>query len=440
VGISVGDKTVFSVSADQNSMAYDRVTISGKVNGDTTGAKTFTNWDFNDDVLDNKTTSLNFYSIDTTTGKELSGTTFDGKISLSAGGIKTSAPPITFDFKSSLGQVASLDTKLKDLDKFYDNNGKFLLDDAAPVTLIQGNGKQIIFNIFGTDTIQDVVDKFNSAIADGLGQKAYISSGDSDKFVSYVTKANASGPESVEGTLLVRSAIAGADGEIKVVGGEPLEHALGLVQIQNSSENRFTIDISDAHSSKVISQGVQITGNNLIGAINPNVDVKFDSNADIITTYDKVNHKFVLTGDSSHPYSTYVHLVDNSMTFQIGANQLQDMNAAIGDMSSEALNVRKIKVTDRDSAGRAITIIDSAISRVSSQRSSLGAVQNRLEHTINNLGVANENMTAAESRIRDVDMSAEMMELTKMNILAQASSAMLTQANQIPNMVLQLLK
>ncbi len=88
----------------------------------------------------------------------------------------------------------------------------------------------------------------------------------------------------------------------------------------------------------------------------------------------------------------------------------------------------------------ALTTIKTAIDTVSSERAKLGAVQNRLEHTINNLGTSSENLTSAESRIRDVDMASEMMEYTKNNILTQASQAMLAQANQQPQQVLQLLK
>ena len=88
----------------------------------------------------------------------------------------------------------------------------------------------------------------------------------------------------------------------------------------------------------------------------------------------------------------------------------------------------------------AISVINKAIDFISSMRSDFGALQNRLEHTINNLGVQNENISAAESRIRDVDMAKEMMAYTKNNILVQASQAMLAQANQVPQGVLQLLQ
>nr|WP_318539345.1 flagellin [Terribacillus saccharophilus] len=99
-----------------------------------------------------------------------------------------------------------------------------------------------------------------------------------------------------------------------------------------------------------------------------------------------------------------------------------------------------IDVSSQTSAKAAIDVIDNAINTVSSQRAQLGAWQNRLDHTINNLSTSSENMTAAESRIRDVDMASEMMEFTKNNILSQATQSMLAQANQRPQGVLQLLQ
>jgi flagellin len=169
---------------------------------------------------------------------------------------------------------------------------------------------------------------------------------------------------------------------------------------------------------------------------------------------------------------------DGSLLMQIGANTGQSMAIDIGDMRSLALEVSSstsaatkqvtdsmgdkvtayytaiatvtkgtdntaieyaLDVTTSSKAAAAITVIDQAVSAVSSERSKLGAFQNRLEHTINNLGTSSENLSAAESRIRDVDMAKEMMEYTKMSILTQAATAMLAQANQQPQSVLQLL-
>ncbi len=133
--------------------------------------------------------------------------------------------------------------------------------------------------------------------------------------------------------------------------------------------------------------------------------------------------------------------VTAGFTFQIGANANQSINVQIGSMDATTLGVNGIDVSDAAfDFNTEIAKIDTAITTVSSQRSKLGAVQNRLEHTINNLGASSENLTAAESRIRDVDMAKEMSEFTKNNILSQASQAMLAQANQQPQNVLQLLR
>ena len=124
------------------------------------------------------------------------------------------------------------------------------------------------------------------------------------------------------------------------------------------------------------------------------------------------------------------------------ANQITVTLTAMSSSSigSAKVNVKDIDIKTAAGAKAAIDTINNAIDGISSQRSDFGALQNRLEHTINNLGVQTENITAAESRIRDVDMAKEMMSYTKNNILVQASQAMLAQANQIPQGVLQLLQ
>lgn len=141
------------------------------------------------------------------------------------------------------------------------------------------------------------------------------------------------------------------------------------------------------------------------------------------------------------------HLLDatggtaGTFTFQIGANDGQTLDVAFADMQAAALTVDGIDLgVDSATSTAAITTIDAAIKKVSDERSNLGAKQNRLEHTINNLNASSENLTAAESRVRDVDMAKEMMEFTKNNILNQAATAMLAQANQMPQGVLQLLR
>ena len=136
---------------------------------------------------------------------------------------------------------------------------------------------------------------------------------------------------------------------------------------------------------------------------------------------------------------------EGKVSVQVGANANQSMTIEIGDMRAQALNIvndkgRGLSVETAENANKAITAFDEALNAVSSQRANLGAVQNRLEYTISNLDNTAENLTSAESTLRDVDMAKEMMEYSKNNILNQAAQAMISQANQQPQNVLQLLR
>ena len=136
-------------------------------------------------------------------------------------------------------------------------------------------------------------------------------------------------------------------------------------------------------------------------------------------------------------------LLDGSFAdklLQIGANEGQTLAVTAGDAQAGALGVDGLSVGTQGDAAAAITTVDAAIELVSIQRADLGAVQNRLEHTVNNLNVASENLSASESRIRDADMAKEMMSFTRSQILSQAGTAMLAQANQASQGVLSLLR
>ena len=150
-----------------------------------------------------------------------------------------------------------------------------------------------------------------------------------------------------------------------------------------------------------------------------------------------------ISKDTEFNKQTLLDTKDKTFTFQIGANAGQTIDVKIGKMDGVSL----IGATDKIglgvgavSADKLLNSIDDAIKNVSDQRADLGAVQNRLEHTINNLTTTNENLSEANSRIRDVDMAEEMMTFTKSNILSQAATSMLAQANAMPNSVLNLLQ
>jgi flagellin len=131
---------------------------------------------------------------------------------------------------------------------------------------------------------------------------------------------------------------------------------------------------------------------------------------------------------------------DAALTFHVGANASDTLTVTLTDIGDVAKAIEDIDVTAAGGATAAITSTDAQIKTVSDARATLGASQNRLEHTIKSLNVSVENLTASESRIRDTDMALEMVNFTKNQILSQAGTAMLAQANQLPQGVLQLLR
>ena len=360
--------------------------------------------------------------------------TFNSSFVASTGGMIAGA-----SFEAAyVGQVAKGDVQLRDLDKFWDANGKFLLEEAKAISIIQGDGTKAAFTIYSTDTLSEVRKKLNDTIALGLGQGKY-SPESINNFVSFVEDEVPNSPESVKGTFIIRSLIPGTDGTLSFSGDEDIIRALSLNVIQEPKESQFRVAVNDAHTGATVATNVKISGNVLYGIVAPNVDVRFDPMADMRAVWNSKTLSFDLISDPA-TYTTVVHLSDNSTIFQIGANQSEDMSIDIGNMSAFALGVHNVNVSDREAAARALGKIDNAIGLVSRQRAKLGAYQNRLEHTINNLTTAATNTTAAESRIRDADMAKEMMEFTKLNILSQAGNSMLAQANQLPQNVMALLR
>ncbi len=142
-----------------------------------------------------------------------------------------------------------------------------------------------------------------------------------------------------------------------------------------------------------------------------------------------------ITALANSGYDVY----SKTFEFHVGVNENQKISVDIMAMSTDSLGLTGIDSLSKEAASASLEAIDAAIETVSTQRALLGAVQNRLEHTIKNVDNTAENLQSAESNIRDTDMASEMMEYTKYNILSQASQSMLAQANQTPQQVLQLL-
>ena len=155
-----------------------------------------------------------------------------------------------------------------------------------------------------------------------------------------------------------------------------------------------------------------------------------------LTTFENVQKQI------SFSVASKTESTGNSLRLQIGdtSDSYNQLEVNVANCSVEGLGIKNVDISTQDGAAAAVAAINDAIDYVSTVRGNLGATQNRLEHTINNLEATTTNITEAESRIRDTDMAKEMMEYTKNNILVQASQAMLAQANQVPQGVLQLLQ
>ena len=440
---AVGNKFVYNVNKKIGTAAKD-ITV------EISGIQTET-WPFKwGDKVTDKNPKFGL-DADKVTEKELhfrnfylnskNGTVYEGDIVLKTNATKMTKEKTLATFEAAyIGQVAKKDVHLRDLDKFWDSQGRFLLTDPQTINIAQGDGKNTSITLYATDTLSELRSKLNGAIANGLEQARFAVS-HANSFVTFVEDGTKQdyGLETVPGTFIIRSMIAGAAGKLSFAGDEDLIKALSLNVVQEASENAFTASIYDAHNGATVVNNVTVSGNQLIGVIHPNVDVEFDPMANIKVSWNEHLRNFELKKEDK-PYETILHLVDNSTVFQVGANEGEDVAIDIGNMSSDALGVTRVIVTDRVSAARAISILDTAIGKVSTQRAKIGAFQNSLEHTVTNLTTTGTNLTAAESRIRDADMSQEMLNFTKLQILSQSGTAMLAQANQLPQTVLSLIR
>ncbi len=235
-----------------------------------------------------------------------------------------------------------------------------------------------------------------------------------------------------------------ADNAVKAIN----DAGLGVTATYNTASTRIDFasnDVGSAASMEITGVGGSFAG---AATITQGLDATITNTAS--DTYSARGNTITMTGGGAKGLEFTVSGASGAATLKvdangglnmhIGANESQTMYISVSDMRSSALGVSGIDVTTKASAETSISTIQKALDKVSSERAKLGAYQNRLEHTINNLGTTSENLSASESRIRDVDMAKEMMSFTKNNILSQAAQAMLAQANQQPQSVLQLLQ
>ena len=206
------------------------------------------------------------------------------------------------------------------------------------------------------------------------------------------------------------------------------QNGISLIQTAEGALNETTAILQRLRTLAISSRNDTNTDNDR-GQTQKEVDALLDE-VDRIATTTQFNTKNLLNGSASA-----THLV-----FQIGANTAQVLSVGINKMQASALGVSDITLATGTGASAAVSLLDIAISKVSSQRASLGAIQNRLTHTVNNLEVASENLSAARSNLQDTDMAKEMANYSKQQVLIQSGTAMLAQANQSSQSVLKLLQ
>lgn len=382
------------------------------------------------------------------------GATFNGtgtilaNVRLTFDGILQAGETATFNLSTNSVLTGDQTTTLQSLNRFQEF-GVFNGRNSAELTLYRrGTNSSVTITLSRNDTYEDMAGKISLAMwnPDGTGLvNSEIINPDQVPDLVHVNTIGAA-----KGTMSIVTPVPGM--ELVLAGDEALLKALSLVEVQKGKAPIYSISAFNLELNRSV--GSIITDSNEIRGLLPGLSVRFDNTLGIRldpqpptgTANPLLDFGFPspderpalsLSGVAS---SFFIHVAPRGFNLQIGSNQGQTIKSFIEDMSAGALGVEGLLIVDGALAEEAISIVDVAMQRVSSQRSRLGAIQNRLESTIRNLDVAAENLTSSESRIRDVDVAAETMTSTRNQILLQAGVAALAQANQLPQAVLQLLQ
>ena len=334
------------------------------------------------------------------------------------------------------------------------------------------DGKELVLNLVENQTYtQDQIDKLvesaDTRKSDGVTaelniqlKNAVMTATTADSTGTTTAGVRAASSDTAVGTDLLTSAISGYGDKIKLTSNSygTDTRQISIVTDADAGKENVTVTTADTTGAKDgkfvlhLSTGREYTEEDIAGILKENgldytVDIT-DTNApdgDVSLKFDVKcadadKLKLTLAGGAGVGKDE-VASSGKGLTFQIGANGVEDQRVtlSVDDMSSAAIGVSNADVSTQDAANKAIEMVDDAVKTVSMQRAALGALQNRLEYTVNNLTTTEENLTNAESQIRDTDMASEMINYTKFNILQQASQSMLAQANQQPQAVLQLL-
>jgi flagellin len=342
---------------------------------------------------------------------------------------------------------AQLSTQLQSISRFIDE-GVFVGRETVELGIaVPGTGETTTIFINATDSISDMVGKISLAIANpdsynDLNLEGTMAGGWFGDLVHF----NLTG--AARGTMSITSPIPGK--ELVFTGDETLLNALSLNQVQESQSAKYLVSIVNIHTGELVDQITTTTG--YLDGVLPGIQIKLDTTQgfkiDPNGTADHVEGPYnqdpisspIISITSDFIGTNFIHIVPHKIQFQIGANQGQNMDIAIGAMTADGIGVKGLLMVDTDSAQNAISTVNAAINKVSSLRANLGAVQNRLESTIRNLDISRQNLASAESGIRDLNVAEATIEFTRQQILLQAGTAVLAQANALSQNVLTLLR
>ena len=388
-------------------------------------------------------------------------TNIDLDLSLSA----TFEATETATFNATTRTYISADAshELGNITAFRDANGVSLFSEQT-ITM-RANNLSTSFTISASDTVQNFADKIFTAIGTGLDMAKYWAGSKDPQLVNINNAATTDdywddpdndglAPDGTDrslfelpGTMYISSAMVGELGDLSFSADEQILNALGIVEVQESINPVYDITVSNLHTGAVVNTAT--TSEYRVSNLIDGLIVEYDPMADITMNVDASSNDLppaTAASDEPPTFSAnaadefeYIHVAPTGVRFHIGANEGQILDSYISELTSGSLGISNLDLTSQSAAEESISLLDDAINTVSAERARLGAYQNRMEHTINNLGVAAENLASAESRIRDLDFAKEMIDFTRNQILMQSGTAMLAQANMLPQSVLQII-
>ena len=343
---------------------------------------------------------------------------------------------------------ATANTTLQSISRFQEFGVFTGGQDSVVLTLSSDvNNKITRMQVFATDTLGAFKAKMSLAINDpavitDLGLAGTVSDGATLVSIASVGLAPAGGAQGATSLVIMTP----EPGRKLVFGGNPgLLAALGFNEIQKEVLPVFSLTVTDVGEGAITTKTQRVYGNRASNMIR-GVDLSFRTTLDIsisATGVDAVgayNISKLVPNALPGPDGFVIQVSPRPLSFQIGPNHGNYINTQIGDMTAKSLGIQGLNVSDQFLAQEVIKPIDTAIDLISAQRSTLGAVQNRLESTIANLSVAEENLSASESSIRDLDFSSEVIQFTAAQILTSSGTGFLAQANALSNNVLTLLQ